>query len=429
MVEVPFDLPPDAPDGLPVNLTATLREDGSQSDWAWHTELTVHQPLTYSFSPMLNFPLREDQVFPLVHPNLASMNLPGEAVFHLRLKNWRGRAQTIKIGVSGDDLKLRAVPEVSIPANAGRSIEIRAVPTKGSGVYQFSFHLSSGSFEMQDTVVLAAIEPGKALAYAFDYDRDGFADVILENQNIRCFVSPYAGGRSFALLLKDSNHNAFNSVGGMRDTFAKRVEPKELEGLNEYTRMNWMGLTNRSYRFEIIASASTQATVKLEYEAPDVHPAGVKLERVLSLSGDRNIVIQDSTVTPKGIQPGQAYVLENSVSFQQAHQPHYRRWFTNAKVPTEFSPEKELSPGENPEFFGTVDQRNGETFAIMLLTPPLKTQLETQRHSGIFRIRYADFTIAGHGGHYRTAYYFGKESSAHLGALLKIVNTRVEEVK
>jgi len=424
-VEVRLDLPPDAPDGLPVNLTASLREHGSQSDWTWNSELTVHQPFTYSLSPLVKFPLREDQAFPLVHPALASMNLPGEATFHLRLKSWRGRIQTIKIGISGANLKFRAVPtEVNIPANANQPIEIRAVPTEGSGLYQFSFHLSSGSFELKDTVVLAAIEPGKALAYAFDYDRDGFADVILENQTIRCFVSPYAGGRSFALVLKDSNHNAFNSVGGMRDTFAKRVEPKELEGLNEYTRMNWMGLTNRPYRFRIIASASTQAKVQLDYEAPDVYPAGVTLERVLSLAGDRNIVIQDSTVTPKGIQPGQAYVLENSVSFQQAHQPHYRRWFTNARVPTEFSPEKEISLGENPEFFGTRDQRSGETFAIMLLTPPLKTQIKTQRHSGFFRIRYPDFTIAGHGYQYRTAYYFGKESPVRLGALWEILNTR-----
>jgi len=378
----------------------------------------------------VNFPLREDQAFPLVHPALASMNLPGEATFHLRLKSWRGRTQTIKIGISGANLKFRAVPtEVSIPAHANQPIEIRVVPTKGSGLYQFSFHLSSGLFELKDTVMLAAIEPGKALAYAFDYDRDGFADVILENQNIRCFVSPYAGGRSFALVLKDSNHNAFNSVGGMRDTFAKRIEPKELEGLNEYTRMNWMGLTNRPYRFQIIASASSEAKVKLDYEAPDVYPAGVKLERVLSLPRDRNIVIQDSTVTPKGIEPGQAYVLENSVSFQQANQPHYRHWFMNAKVPTEFSPEKELALGENPEFFGTMDQRSGETFAIMLVTPPLKTQLKTQRHSALFRIRYPDFTIAGHGAQYRTAYYFGKESPARLGALLTIVNTRVEEAK
>ena len=101
--------------------------------------------------------------------------------------------------------------------------------------------------------MLAAIEPGKSLAYAFDYDRDGFDDVILENQNIRCFISPHAGGRSFALVLKDSNHNAFNSVGGMRDTFAKRIEPTELQGLNEYTRMNWMGSTNRPYQLQVVS--------------------------------------------------------------------------------------------------------------------------------------------------------------------------------
>jgi len=76
-----------------------------------------------------------------------------------------------------------------------------------------------------------------------------------------------------------------------------------------------------------------------------------------------------------------------------------------------------------------MDQRSGETFAIMLVTPPLKTQLKTQRHSALFRIRYPDFTIAGHGAQYRTAYYFGKESPARLGALLKIVNTRVKEAK
>src|SRR5207302_8519910 len=131
---------------------------------------------------------------------------------------------------------------------------------------------------------------------------------------------------------------------------------------------------------------------------------------VLTLLGNQNIVIEDSTDTPKGIQPGQAYVLENSASFQQADQPHYRRWFVNAKLPTEFSSEKEMSLGENPEFFGTIDKRSGETFAIMLLTPPLKTELKTQRHSGFFRIRYPDFTISGQGVQYRTAYYFGKES-------------------
>jgi hypothetical protein len=45
--------------------------------------------------------------------------------------------------------------------------------------------------------------------------------------------------------------------------------------------------------------------VRLEYEAPDIYPAGVKMERVLTLPGDQNVVIEDTTITPKGVEPGQ----------------------------------------------------------------------------------------------------------------------------
>ena len=101
--------------------------------------------------------------------------------------------------------------------------------------------------------------------------------------------------------------------------------------------------------------------MRLEYEAPDIYPAGVKMERVLTLPGDQNVVIEDTTVTPKGVAPGQAYVLENSMSFQQADQPHYRRWFMPGKAPAEFSPEKELAFGEDPRIFrnaGSTQWRN-----------------------------------------------------------------------
>ncbi len=421
-VDVPLDLPADAPDGLPFDVSATFHEHDTGVDWTWHSEATVHQPFTYTVSPLEYFPLREDQSFPLVHPALAAIKLPGEAVFHLHLKNWQDRAQAIKTEISGTNLKFGAIPpELTLPAHAERTIDIRALPERGTGLYRISFHLSSGSLELNDAIMLAAVESGKALAYSFDYDRDGFDDVILENQNIRCFISPNAGGRSFALVLKDSNHNAFNSVGGMRDTFTKRVEPKELEGLNEYTRMNWMGLTNRSYRFQILSSGSTEAKVKLDYDAPDIYPAGVKLQRVLSLRGDQNVVLQDTTVTPAAIQSGQAYVLENSVSFQQADKPYYQRWFVNGKTPSEFSPEKELPLGEAAKFFGTLDRRSGETFAIMLLTPPQTTQLKTQRHSAFFLVTYPDFTTAGEETRYRTGYYFGKEDPARLGPLMKAI--------
>jgi hypothetical protein len=347
-------------------------------------------------------------------------------VIHLRLRNWRSGAQTIKIAISGEGLKFDPrASERKLPARGEQTIDIRALPTQGSRLYQISIRLNSGSFEASDSVSLAAIEPGKSVAYAFDYDRDGFEDVILENQNIRCFISPHAGGRSFAMVLKDSNHNAFNSVGGMRDTFAKRVEPAELQGLNEYTRMNWMGLTNRPYHFQIVSTGGTEANVQLDYQAPDIYPAGVKLERILTLRGEQNVVVEDTAITPKGIEPGQAYVLENSVSFQQADRPNYRRWFTPGKAPTEFTADKKVAFGSNPSFFATVDQRGSETFAVMLLTAPLKTQLETHRHSAFVRITYPDFTIAGEERHYRTAYYFGNESPAGLGALLKTVAANV----
>ena len=105
VVEVSLEMPADAPDSLPIELIATLREHDSGSEWTWHSELTVHPPFTYTLSPVVTFPLREDQSFPLVHPALVSMKLPGEAVVHLRLRNWRSSPQTIKIGISGDGLR------------------------------------------------------------------------------------------------------------------------------------------------------------------------------------------------------------------------------------------------------------------------------------------------------------------------------------
>ena len=164
VVKVPLDLPPDAPDGLPIDLSATLREHNSESDWTWHSELTVHQPFTYSLGPLVAFPLREDQAFPLVHPALASIKLLGQAVLHLRLMN-SGPAAIPNHNDWGSEtnLKFRAGPaEVNLPANGDQTIEIRALPTQGSGLYRFSIHLASGTFELSEAVVLAATEPGKS---------------------------------------------------------------------------------------------------------------------------------------------------------------------------------------------------------------------------------------------------------------------------
>jgi hypothetical protein len=129
---------------------------------------------------------------------------------------------------------------------------------------------------------------------------------------------------------------------------------------------------------------------------------------------------------PNGLQQAQAYVLENSVSFQQADQRNYRRWFTRGKQPTEFSPQQKVDLSGTPEYFGAIDQRTGETFAIMLLTPPLKAQLETQDHSGLLRATYPDFTIAGQAIHYQTAYYFGKQAPDVLEMLFRKIRAEIK---
>ena len=148
VVEVSLEMPADAPDGLPIELIATLREHDSGSEWTWHSELTVHPPFTYTLSPVVTFPLREDQSFPLVHPALVSMKLPGEAVVHLRLRNWRSSPQTIKIGISGDGLRFHpGTSEVKLPPGGEQTSDIHALPTQGSRLYQISIRLSSGSFE------------------------------------------------------------------------------------------------------------------------------------------------------------------------------------------------------------------------------------------------------------------------------------------
>ena len=72
---------------------------------------------------------------------------------------------------------------------------------------------------------------------------------------------------------------------------------------------------------------------------------------------------------------------------------------------------------------------SGETFAILLLTPPLKTQLKTQHHSAFFRATYPDLTVAGPERHYRTGYYFGKEGPANLGALLKTIRAHISNAE
>jgi hypothetical protein len=411
------------PNGSTFDLTVHLREQkrGGRS-WNQKLPVVVHDAFEYSVTSPggSTFPLREDQPVPLEHPLLVSLNLPREAVVRVRLKNWLDRQQKISLTTEQSGLELTpASASVKLAPGAEQTIELRAKPLQGSGLYRVVLKLHGEGLEAVERAFIAAVAPHESLAYAFDFDRDGFDDAILENQQVRLFVSPRAGGRSFGFVLKSTNHNAFDSIGGLHDTFTTRFEPADLEGLPDWTRANWLGLYNRPYIFRIPKANGPNAIVQLAYEAPDIYPKGVKLTRTLTLNGDQDVVVAEYRITPFAVDKPQAFVLENSVPFRSFDQPSYSKWFLSGEPLQDFVAEsKPLVPSDS-RYFATRNSKTGETLAIMPLTAPKTLELITGKNAASFRTIYPDFDRAGGGYSYRIAFYLGMGTPEEIDAQFK----------
>jgi hypothetical protein len=247
----------------------------------------------------------------------------------------------------------------------------------------------------------------------------------MENSVVRLCVSPFAGGRAFAFVNKTTGANAFNSVGGMRDNFTKRVEPEDMRNLPDWTREGALGLYNRPYASRILSAGGVEAAVRLEYSAPDIYPNGVKLERTLRLAGDAHYYLAETSLTPAGVAEPQSYVLENSVTFRPFQQAeNSRQWFAQGRAPEEFAPAREVDvsadvddediPATNVHvpatcgFVGVIDKQSGESFAVLSLSPLPKSQLVVHLHAVTVRMIYPEFAEKNRTYTYRVAYFFGK---------------------
>jgi hypothetical protein len=414
----PVEIPRDAAEDQPVELVASFREKASATVWSWRSAVVIHHPFEYSLTPIEVFPLREDQAIPIVHPTFASLKLPGEARFQLHVRNWLEHEQIVTLSAEGENLDIApGIVQLVIPTGGEVNVELRAAPTGGSGLYRFEIRLHAGAYEVREGVAIAAIREGEAVAYAFDYDRDGFDDIVLENANVRLFVSPHAGGRSFAYVLKETNANAFDSVGAMRDSFLTRFAPEDMKGLPEWTNANWLGLYNRPYSFTIVTGAGPRAEVHFVYEAPDIYPKGVEVERRLTLAGMENVVLSTTRATPRGIEKPQAYVLESSVPFRSFDQANHSQWFAFAHPREDFVPSKKIDLGLRVGFVGTLNKQANQTFALMLLTPAQNTQLVVEDHSALIRATYPAFTEKNRVYTYQVGYYLGTEPPENLDKL------------
>ncbi|MGA2984415.1 MAG: hypothetical protein ABSG32_11405 [Terriglobia bacterium] len=196
-----------------------------------------------------------------------------------------------------------------------------------------------------------------------------------------------------------------------------------MEGLTDWTRANWLGLYNRPYSSRIVSPAGPQAEVHLDYSAPDIYPQGVRLERTLTLAGDQNLIIEQTLLTPLAMGKPQAYVLETSVPFKVFREPNYNQWFAQGRTPEEFVPSTKLELDGARGFVGTFDKQTGETFALLELTPAIKTEIVPDEHSALLRIIYPAFAAPGRTYRYRAAYFFGKTARDQIESVFSKLKT------
>jgi hypothetical protein len=407
----PVTICADAPENQLAELRAEFHEEDAQASWTADGQARIHRPFEWKISPVQNFPLRQDESFPMVHPTLISLALPGTAVIRVHIKNHLDRVQDIFIRTEGDQLDFsESATFLHLAPQQEAEAEIHIRPVKGSNAYPFHIELQSKEYSAKEDALLAAVKDGEAIAYSFDYDRDGFADVILENSHLRLFVSPNGGGRAFGFVLKDSDRNAFDSVGGLRDTFTTRVEPEDRKGA-DWERAGWGGLYNRPYTFQLTAASGTEAEVHFDYNAPDIYPKGVQLQRALKLAGSRNLVIEETSITPLGIGNPQAYVLENSLPFNVFKQPNDSDWFVQGQPVRDFTPSQEVTLPNSAAYVGAKTKEGGQILALIPLTAPSQIQMVVENHSALLRFIYSDFTAANLPQIYRTAYYLSDRST------------------
>jgi hypothetical protein len=121
--------------------------------------------------------------------------------------------------------------------------------------------------------------------YRFDFDRDGADEWVLENSQLRLIVSPESGGRAIALMDKSNGENLSTSVGLLRDNFSYTESPA---GVSEDRAYGRYGMFNRPYTAAWDLD-SANSKLRLAYYAPDVFPAGAKIEKTVQLENSNTL--------------------------------------------------------------------------------------------------------------------------------------------
>jgi hypothetical protein len=360
----------------------------------------------------LTWPLRADAAQPIQPPLLyPSDDNATEAKFNIRFGN--NAAEDITL--TRQSLLVNALPVRLRPGEEYFStFTYNFAPGEKSVLNPFAVQISDGKRTETALVNFVALRKSEAVAFAYDMDRDGFDDYVLENEHLRLIVSPNAGARAFALINKHTGQNAFTSVGGLRDRFVE-LDPAD-PTRNARRKRGMYGAFNRPYAAEIVEGMGKRVTLKLVYDAPDVFsatgPPGARIERAVVLNGGEEFFTVDYRVTPNGADGRQALWSANSIV---TGDPNLQaRGMTDAEGAFEFSAAKTRALGVSGGWLAaTLTERS--TFAVLWRPAEVQAaEVDMKEFSSLINLKFKPF--AGGANAYRLVYYFGAMTLPQIAA-------------
>ncbi|MGE0100944.1 MAG: beta-galactosidase [Blastocatellales bacterium] len=365
--------------------------------------------------PKVAWPVRADTkqaiLPPLVYP---TDDAATEAKFNILLANNSSRPITLT----------RKSPLVtSFPLRLGSDEEYLAQytynfsPGTKSVINPFNVTISDGEKTEIVRVNLIALRKGEAVAFTYDIDRDGFDDVVMENDFLRLIISPNAGGRAFALINKITGKNILTSVGGLRDRFDALDSSDPTR--NPRRKRGLYGTFNRPYSIEIVRGMGDRAIVKLSYDAPDTYPGPMRIEREIVLRAREEFFTVDYRVTPLGKFDGQSFVASASIAVGDPSDKS-RRFETSQGV-VDFTPGKSIKP-DGGYLFAPLDDKS--TFALLWRPAEVaEAAIEMKEFSSTLNVKFTPFTAVTPFTS-RLLYYFGSATPEKLKSEMEGMTAR-----
>jgi hypothetical protein len=289
------------------------------------------------------------------------------------------------------------------------------------GLLHGTIKLRSGRDQRSMPVAFVQMPADAARHYQFDFDRDGAPEWVLEDGNLRLIVSPEGGGEAIALTDKSSGANLTTSAGLFRDAFSYA---EDSPGVNPARAHGLYGLFNRAYAAEW-TQPTGGAGLKLRFEAPDIYPAGAKIEKVIRFDGAKALQVNyavalnsppsvggDASAADSG-RSEQSFVAINSFPAQSGPDGATRFCWESPSGPSDSNKEtpagnrpptgpvadehcKDFTPGgkplEIPEGVHSVQVRNPDRTGIELswdcANACARLRIESKNFSALFRLQF-----------------------------------------